>query len=252
MTSLTASDPLSTLSSVGVTRVEGSTCTNNFTGGTTYFYPQTANGSVGGASWVQFQTEGFSNFFINRVAALPLELASFTGTTKSASNMLQWETLTEKNIAWHIVERSADGATWTEVGRTAGQAESYISMKYTLEDRAPLAKAYYRLRSTDFDGSENRSASVLLTRNSGDSGILNVFPSPVKDRTNIQFTSAAEEILTLRLTDLAGRQVLTKSLPAEKGFNETSLQLLDLQPGIYQISISGASFTAAPARFVKE
>ncbi|MBK8426949.1 MAG: hypothetical protein IPL27_13675 [Lewinellaceae bacterium] len=117
MDDLTAADPGSNIGTVGVTRVSGSSCTNNFAGGTTFFYNQALSGSGNGVDWVQFQTAGFSNFFINRVAALPLELKSFTGKTTPTSNMLLWETLTEKNVQSHIVERSVDGIKWLEIGR---------------------------------------------------------------------------------------------------------------------------------------
>jgi len=42
-------------------------------------------------------------------SALPVELSQFTGQVKEQENTLNWETQTEKNVAWHVVERSAEG-----------------------------------------------------------------------------------------------------------------------------------------------
>ena len=42
-------------------------------------------------------------------SALPVELSQFTGQVKEQENTLYWETQTEKNVAWHVVERSAEG-----------------------------------------------------------------------------------------------------------------------------------------------
>ena len=95
---------------------------------------------------------------------IPIELKSFTGTVEGRVNVLNWETLTEINVKSHIVERSVDGKGWSEVGSVAGKRNSQASVKYTLEDRNPLVKAYYRLRTIDFDGKESFSSTIALTR----------------------------------------------------------------------------------------
>ncbi len=185
-------------------------------------------------------------------SVLPLELASFTGKTESRSNMLLWETITEKNVEWHIVERSVDGVKWVETGRTAGKMESYNTVQYELEDRAPLAKAYYRLRSVDFDGAENLSSTIILTRKVEHFGITAAFPSPTKDQVTIQFESLTEENVTIQVMDISGRLVLVQEYAADNGINEAVLQLDGLQAGVYLVRISNATSTAEPMRIVKE
>ena len=184
--------------------------------------------------------------------ALPIELKSFSGKTTPTSNMLQWETLTEKNVQWHIVERSVDGIKWIEVGRKPGQMDAQSPVKYELEDRAPLAKAYYRLRSVDYDGAENFSNSIVLTRKGEHFGITAAYPSPTKNELTVQFASLAEETVTIQVTDFAGRLVLTQEFDADNGINEAVLQLANLQTGVYLVRISNATATAEPMRIVKE
>jgi len=195
----------------------------------------------------------FSDFAIGGTfLALPLELKSFTGKTLPPSNLLQWETLTEKNVQWHLVERSLDGVKWLETGRKAGQMESFIPVKYELEDRLPLAKAYYRLRSVDFDGTENLSNTILLTRKGEQFGITAAFPSPTKDMITVQFVSLQEETVTIRVVDFTGRFVLEQEFAAYDGINEAPVQLAGLQAGAYLVRISNARSTAEPLRIVKE
>jgi len=215
------------------------------TAGTTY-YARIYNWAISG-------TGNFNLQIITPAGlALPLELLSFTGKTTPRSNMLLWETLTEKNVEWHIVERSIDGVKWVEVGRKAGQMDSQASLKYELEDRAPLAKSYYRLRSVDFDGQENLSNSIVLTRKGEHFGITAAFPSPTKDQVTVQFASLTEENVTIRVTDFAGRLVLVQEYAADNGINEVPVQLTSLQAGVYLISISNATSMAEPMRIVKE
>ena len=195
----------------------------------------------------------FSKFAIGGTsAALPLELASFTGKTLASSNMLFWETLNEKNVQDHIVERSADGIIWTEIGRKHGQTDSQSPLWYELEDRAPLQKAYYRLRSVDFDGSENLSGSILLTRKNGQFGITAAFPSPAKDKLTVQFSTLREGTVTIRLHDITGRLVLTQEFSAENGLNEMPLSVSELQPGVYLLDVYDSERATEPVRIVKQ
>lgn len=183
---------------------------------------------------------------------LPLDLHFFNGKTMESSNILEWETLMEKDVEWHIVERSVDGIRWTETGRKAGQENSHIATTYQMEDREPIAKAYYRLRSVDFDGSENISNTIILTRQNEHFGISAVFPSPATDRVNIQFESLKEENVLLRMYDLTGRLVLEQDFSAEKGVNEMNVPLTDLAPGVYLTSLGNATSTSPAVRIIKE
>ena len=184
--------------------------------------------------------------------ALPLELKSFTGQVQTKTNLLSWETLTEKNVQSHIVERSIDGTRWSEVGSVASQGDSQVSVKYTFEDRAPLAKAYYRLRSVDFDGKESRSNSILLTRKSDSFGITSVYPSPTNGNVTVQFNATAEEKVTIRVMDMTGRLVLEQYNEAVKDINELPITLTGLQAGVYSVTVSNSTSISAPVRFVKQ
>lgn len=204
--------------------------------------------------YLQFQVSSFSEFITHAgsQAVLPLELKSFTGKAESSSNMLQWETLSEKNVQYHIVERSVDGTHWTEVGRKAGQTESHTSLKYELEDRTPPAKAYYRLRSVDSDGQENLSNSIILTRKGDHFAITAAFPSPANDQVTVQFAALTEENVRIAVIDLHGRLVLEQRFDAQNGINEVPVQIGSLQAGVYLVSISNATAEASPVRIVKE
>ncbi|MBL7783883.1 MAG: T9SS type A sorting domain-containing protein [Saprospiraceae bacterium] len=213
----------------------------------------TPAGPIGLSSLTRAGCITFSKFAVGGLAtALPLELASFTGASTSTSNILHWETLSEKNVQWHIVERSVDGTHWSEIGRKAGQEDSHTSLKYELEDRTPPAKAYYRLRSVDTDGQENLSNTIVLTRKGEHFGITAAFPSPANDQVTVQFASLIEENVLIRFTDLHGRLVLEQRFDAQNGINEVPVQIGSLQAGVYLVSISNATTAAAPVRIVKE
>jgi hypothetical protein len=185
-------------------------------------------------------------------AALPLELTSFTAKNNGAVNTLAWETATEKNVQWHIVERSANGSKWTEVGRKAALNDARNAMKYEMEDKTPLARTYYRLRSVDFDGAENISRTVVVTRTSDLFSINTAYPSPTSDRVVVQFNSVHEADVIIRVSDLMGRIVLTQNWAAADGINDAPVSLQSLQAGVYMITVADGNTVTAPVRVVKQ
>lgn len=184
--------------------------------------------------------------------ALPIELKSFTGTVQAASNRLNWTTALEKSVQWHIIERSSDGSTWTEVGRLQGSAQSYQERRYQLEDKYPLPKAYYRLRTLDFDEKQQVSHVIYLVRENERLQIGRAFPSPASGNLTVQFTSREEGSASLRIFDLIGRLVLEKQVFALKGLNSNVLDISYLQAGTYTLNILSANAVTVPVRIVKQ
>lgn len=184
--------------------------------------------------------------------ALPVELKSFTGKIVGDFNRLEWTTQTEKNVAWHIVERSTDGLNWLELGRQAGQISSLTPIQYTFDDNRPLQKSYYRLRSLDFDGASSVSAIVVLTRKSTGLGIDRVFPSPTQDRLTIDFSTPAETDAIIRVSSITGQTVLEEQVTGVKGSHSITLSLQSLPAGVYIVSLSDGISVLTPVRVVKQ
>jgi hypothetical protein len=183
---------------------------------------------------------------------LPLELKSFSGKIVGSANRLEWTTLTERNVAWHLVERSLNGADWAEVGRKPGLLSATTPTHYALDDLRPFSKTYYRLRSVDADGKEAVSPVIVLTRPVDAFGIASVSPSPTSGQLNVRFEVPDEQNLTLRITDLAGRAVRTQNVDAQRGTNQTALSLGGLPAGIYLLHLLGEKSASAPVKVIKE
>lgn len=182
-------------------------------------------------------------------SALPLELRSFTGKTTGNSNWLYWETLTEKDVQSHIVEHSADGKTWTEVGRRAGMANSTVSAKYELEDQHPFRQTYYRLHSVDTDGKASFSKVILLGE---PFSITSVFPNPVIDQVTVQFTAMSEESLSLSVVDTNGKLVWYQVEQTKPGLNTTMVPFRQLSTGSYDLILSNSHKVTASLRVIKK
>lgn len=186
-------------------------------------------------------------------ATLPIELSSFTGKTLDHSNLLQWTTASERNVQWHNIERSADGITgWNLVGKVAGKGNSQSEQHYSLEDRAPLAQSYYRLRTVDFDGQEQISHVVVLTRKDSRFGILSAFPNPATESIAVEFNTDEESNVTILINDVTGRLIVQQEVGTTKGVNLLPIQLGQFSAGTYFITLQNGSSVTEPMRFVKQ
>ncbi len=186
------------------------------------------------------------------IIPLPLELLSFAGQATGRSNLLTWETATEKNVSAHIVERSAEGAHWMEVGRRTGLLDSHVPVRYQLEDQQPLALTYYRLRSVDVDGAQLISKVIVVDRTGERFGIRSVSPNPATEQITVQFSALAEESVRLELVDAIGRLVLQQTVPARLGLNTALLPVSHLSAGVYTVLLYNHRVVAAPLRVVKK
>jgi Secretion system C-terminal sorting domain len=186
-------------------------------------------------------------------SALPIALKSFTARENGSNNLIEWITATERNTQQHIVERSADGQTnWVTVGEKVAQGNSSVDVRYSLEDKNPLGLGYYRLRSVDFDGKEQLSAIAKVARKSGRFTISTAYPSPAADRVTLEYETLVEGPITLRITDLSGREVMSQQMEAQKGIQLTGFMVNDLAAGTYLIQLISNTEATAPYRIVKK
>jgi len=198
---------------------------------------------------------GFSQFAISQGSStpLPIELKSFTGKALKTSNQLEWTTSTEEGVKEHIIERSANGYNnWTLVGTTPSKGDARVDQSYSMEDKTPLTKSFYRLRTLDLDGREQFSNVISLTRQNNSFGVIAAYPNPAVEMINVQFNTLEEGNITARIVDMTGRLVLEQQMSALKGTNMFPVQLHGLSAGTYFITLSSDNEVAEPIRFVKQ
>jgi Secretion system C-terminal sorting domain len=186
-------------------------------------------------------------------APLPVTLVSFTAAAQGALNLIKWVTASERNTAFHVVERSQNGVDgWEQVAKVTAAGTTSQEQKYNAEDLRPYAKTYYRLRSVDFDGAEDRSDIVSVTRKSGIFGMTAVYPSPTADNANVQFEATEEATATIQVFDFTGRMVLEQQLAAAKGTNTQAVNLTTLATGVYSVQVRTETEISAQVKVVKQ
>lgn len=177
-------------------------------------------------------------------APLPVELTTFAGTVDArGAAVLRWATATEHNSNYFALERSADGAAFTEAGRVAAAGSSAQSLAYQWPDPQRLTQpTYYRLRQADRDGAVRYSAALTLAPPSSLARQIDIYPNPSAGRpVQLSLQGFASETLRLQLADALGRPVLAQTLtPAAAHYLAPLVLPTGLAAGTYVLTLAGS------------
>jgi hypothetical protein len=173
---------------------------------------------------------------------LPVQLLSFTAARQGTAVRTAWATASEKNSAHFVVQRSADGRTFSDVQQVAAQGNSLSRHDYTALDAQPLpGLSYYRLRQVDLDGTV--AYSPVATVRFGDAlaapapaPTLVAYPNPsAGQHFQVLATNLATTGGTVQVFDNVGRLVLTQV--AAVGTAEVTIQpARPLASGLYLVT----------------
>ncbi|MBS1927387.1 MAG: T9SS type A sorting domain-containing protein [Chitinophagaceae bacterium] len=206
-----------------------------------YDYFQQANTAISPNA----HTENFSlqpgeyRVLVSSPITIPVTIISFNGKKSGDFNILSWKVNNEIDVQKYVVERSADGVHFSQIGEVnANGASNY---QYS-DDIASINGniQFYRLKSIDKDGQFSFSSIIKLVRNQR-GWVIEVRPNPFTKTCSVQFESLTNENLKIRLTDLGGRVLLSKSLSVAPGSNIFQLpETASLSNGVYILTVESA------------
>ena len=166
---------------------------------------------------------------------MSVELAEFKGEAEATSNKLIWVTQTEsKNVAF-IIERSADGTNFTEIGRVTGAFDSQSILSYEYRDANPFSDiGYYRLVMEDAYGYLTYSDLVTIERDDPTGfSILSIGPNPSDRVINVSITNGEPGNMDFTIYDITGRKVREGSQEIFTGLNNFPIDAIGLGTSVY-------------------
>lgn len=178
-----------------------------------------------------------SPIWYTRTAAVPVSLLSFSAALNSNRNVsLQWKTTNEVNNKMFVVEKSVDGASFSQL--VAVDAKNGSINTYSTIDAQPYDGVnYYRLKQVDRNGSFKYSNTVSVNLKKADVNAFNVYPNPTKEWLTLNINSTTAIKATIIITDISGRAINQQTINLVKGSQSSTISLSNLKQGNYQISL---------------
>ncbi|HYV55283.1 MAG TPA: hypothetical protein VE933_11925, partial [Chitinophagaceae bacterium] len=180
-------------------------------------------GNITSGSITSFKTKFALGF---PPSPLPVVLISFMVKKSRHTVLCDWETASELNSSYFIVERSPDGIDYSTAGSVKGAGNSTIHRSYHFEDVNPLPDgSYYRLKQVDVDGKYKYSdAAYVFFSEPGNP--YTFFPNPSPGVIHIKKPGTTMEGVQAFVQDMNGKQI-EATLNLSANMNEL---IVDIDP----------------------
>ena len=176
-------------------------------------------------------------------APLPVQLTGFTARANGQAVDVAWQTATELNSDYFVVERSANPSqSFVAVSRVKAAGTTSTGHQYSLRDTEaamlPAGVLYYRLRQVDTDGTEVYSSVVVVARKAA-VGSLAVYPNPAAatDVVRVTMPTLPEGQYQVLVYNMQGSLVSQQPLAEQ----QARVAVETLRAGIYQVVLQDAA-----------
>lgn len=194
-------------------------------------------------AWRDGRTAANGEIFAARLQSngvLPVRALTVNAAAKGASIDVQWNTIDESNTANFVVEKSADGVSFSAIG--SAKAKGSGNGTYSLADLRPVRGInYYRIKAVDADKKHSYSNVVPVSFSGLPKAAMVFYPNPVRDNIVLQLSNLAKGSYQLFVRDFSGRTALQQTLKIESGYATLLVSVQSLSAGQYVIEVQGES-----------
>ncbi len=168
---------------------------------------------------------------------LPVTYEFFTAAVDGENVQLKWKTSSEINAATFYLERASLGNSFKTIAERRATG-AYSQYSY-IDEKPGNGTWYYRIRQVDLDGTAKYSEvkAVNITVSAGLK--LKLLSNPVRNNIGLLFSAPVNEKLNLRITDISGRLLHTRTINGE-GQTRFFVDLSDKQisNGVYFLEVT--------------
>lgn len=181
---------------------------------------------------------GVDDIEVSYSGAAPVTLLNFDAKRNGTANNLFWNTSSEINVNKYVIERSADGKNFKQIGETKSNNNANAESNYSFKDVAPIkGYNYYRLRIVDNNNTITYSA-VRVIRNVGQADMVVANNPVVTPSMKLIIDADRTERATVTISDLRGTKVYTGSVNVSAGVSTTAeVPVATLAKGTYIVTL---------------
>ena len=165
---------------------------------------------------------------------LDVKLGDFTATKqRDETVLLKWNTFSETDNSYFLIEHSADGKNFTGIGKRLSNGNTSAGHSYDFIHIAPVGGVnFYRLKMVDLNGKAEYS-SIRRVIFGKDNYTLSIFPNPAKNKATLVADTKNGGQLFIKIFDGAGRMVKQKIVIVRN--QQSELDIEGLQTGVYAV-----------------
>ena len=167
---------------------------------------------------------------------LSIKLLSINAVNAGSRNRIDWTTGEELKSDYMLLQRSADGANYTDLSRIEAKG---TPSAYSYWDEKPVTGLnHYRLKMVDAAGTFSYSQVVTATVKGG-AFTVEAYPNPVSEVLTVKVYGNAAANATVTITDVTGKVVRVVSVEN----NQASIKMGSLAHGTYMVKYSDSEHT---------
>ena len=177
------------------------------------------------------------SIYFKSVLPLPVRFAAINANLVSNIVKVNWSSEVEVNTVSYSIERSTDGINFSPIGKIFAANNS----NYSWIDQTPANGVnYYRIKSTDKDGSVNYSSVVKVIRQFKFG--ITVFPNPVTNqKLNLQLDGFELGQYAINIYNINGQIVSSTPVNMQNSSLSQTMTLPNIKPGIYQLEMTNGA-----------
>lgn len=184
-------------------------------------------------------------FLVGKSSVLPVTLISFTAKASNNNVALAWKSTSESNLSHYIVQRSINGVDFTDLTTVTANNTAGV-FNYAFLDKTPgFGSNYYQLVSVDTDGKTQTSELRSVTLGANVASVT-AYPNPTINQLNVSGLVAGDII---KLFNTSGQLIANQSTVNNQ---VSTLDMSNVKPGLYILSIENSGKVSSSHRIVKQ
>lgn len=174
---------------------------------------------------------------------LPVELTSFFAFCLQNSINIAWQTASEKNNDYFLLERSINGFEFERIAMVQGAGNTQVEQEYLFSDYDFLpGTSYYRLKQVDFDGKSETVDIISLQNDCFEEEGLRAYYDQQTGRIRLFHEVEARDIVSLSIYAISGQgaPVFFEHRVENSGYFEIK-SFKEFVKGIYIVTLQTAN-----------
>ncbi|MGB4666113.1 MAG: hypothetical protein WBH72_07380 [Bacteroidales bacterium] len=191
---------------------------------------------------------------VDKSHPLPVTLLYFKVYCVGKYVALKWETASEINCEYYLVERSSDGIYWEPVAYIQGAGNSNEVSTYSWVDNFDSkGKAlYYRLTQFDYDGEYEVLGTQSILCNAADDDHWITINTDIFNNILINFTATEGEPYEIKVFNLLGELMYFQSGTVENSIEQFIIPTYGWASSIYLVDVSSLLVNKSQKVYIQE